>query len=111
MVAFCNIESEIYEKAKEKVADLTVDNASEDEDDDDDELNDCNGQEEEGSPADEGLVFDLDGDVNLESAFLRGLLSDVRASPTLESVGVVATELTHREMRDHEPTEDDWENM
>ena len=79
--------------------------------DEDDEWNEDNDQELEGeeSPADEDLVLDLDSDVNLESAFLRGLLSDVQISPILEHAA--ASAVTTREMRDREPTEDDWENM
>ena len=62
---------------------------------------------------DRSPTFDLDSDIDLESPFLQSMLSDTRMSPTLEQVVVPAATAgsRHSEMRDCEPTEDDWENM
>ena len=99
MVAFCNIEGEIYKKAKQQAADLTVNDSSEDEDDDEDE---------DRSPLDRNPMFDLDSDVDLESPFLQNMLSDTRVSPTPEQDATPgATTAPTRS----EPTEDDWENI
>ena len=110
MVAFCNIESEIYEKAKQQVVDLTVNDSS---DDEDDEQSGDDNQGEGGSTADEDPVFELDGDINLESLFLQSMLLDMETSLTSESgiIPAVVAGPAHGEMKDWEPTEDDWENM
>ena len=65
-------------------------------------------------PTDKDLVFDLDEDIDLESPFLRGMLSDAPPSLAPErdaAPAVVTAGSVHMEMRDSEPTEDDWENM
>lgn len=81
VVAFYKIEDEIYQKARQKVTDLTADDSSEDKGDD---QNGPNVEQEERSPIDRDLAFDLDGDVNLKSMFLQDMLSDVRtAVPSL----------------------------
>ena len=98
VVAFCNIKGEIYEKARQQVADLMGNDSSEDEDDNQDEAR---------SPVGKSPVFDLDGDVDLESPFLQGMLSDAQVSST-PARGTTPTVTTGS---DDEPTEDDWENM
>jgi len=57
-----------------------------------------------------GGGFDLDGGVDLTSSFLSSMLSDERPAPDLN--GLVAPAIaTHTDMRDREPTKDEWENM
>ena len=52
-------------------------------------------------------------DVDLESPFLQNMLSDAQMSPTPEQVATPAATSgpTRSEMKDYEPTEDDWEDM
>ena len=102
VVAFCNIEGKIHKKAKQQVADLAAGGGSSDNDDDD-------YQDENGNLVNQNPMFDLDGDVDLESQFLQGMLSDTQMTPTLEQA--TPAETVHSEMKDCEPTEDDWENM
>jgi len=104
VVAFCNIEAEIYGgNAKQRATNLT----SEDEDN---KWNGDNDQEENGSSVDTDPVFVLDSDINLKSLFLQGMLSDAQ-TPECAAILVVADEPVDREARDREPTEDDWTNM
>jgi hypothetical protein len=108
VVAFCNIESEIYKKARDRVVDLTVNDSSEDEDDNQSD----NDQDENGSPAGKDSTFDLDGDVDLESPFLQGLLSDTQTpTPGRSTTPAITNGSILMETRDRIPTEDDWKNM
>jgi len=57
-------------------------------------------------------VCDLDDNVNLDSRFLRGMLSDTQVSTSGSVTPPVATtEPVNVGTRDREPTEDDWENV
>ena len=116
MVAFYNIESEIHEKAKQEVVDLVDDDPSEDNDDNQSgggSQNEDGNQDRDRSPVDKGPVFDLDGDIDLESPFLQGMLSDMQIPPTPEryTTPVAAVGSTSTEIMDCESTEDEWENM
>ena len=57
--------------------------------------------------------LDLDGDIDLESPFLQGMLSDMQIPPTpqMDATPVAVAGSTSAEIRDCEPTEDEWENM
>ena len=98
VVAFCNIENEIYAKANKQVIDLTTEDLSEDDED----------KNEDANPVDKDREFNLDDDVDLESPLLDGMLSDRRPASNQENVAAITA---HVEMRDREPTEDDWENL
>jgi len=101
VVAFCNIENEIYAKANKKVVDLTVEDLSEDEGDQDKDMN----------PVDKDSEFNLDDDVDLGSPLLNGMLSDRQPAPDRENVATSMATAVRLEPRNHEPTEDDWENF
>ena len=101
MVAFYDIEAEIYTKAKQQADDFTPEDSSEDEDDD---------RDEGGNPADKDGAFELDDDIDLSSPFLCDMLSDERLVPDLKGV-MAPTITTCTEMRNREPTEEEWENM
>ena len=98
VVTFYDIEGEIYEKAKQQAIDLTADESSEEDDD----------QDEDRGPANKDLVFDLDDDINLDSPFLQGMLSDTRVSAPESTAATTGPVLI--KPKDCEPTEDNWEN-
>ena len=57
--------------------------------------------------------FELDDDVDLTSPFLRGMLSDKQLVPDNRDAVVpsITTANVGAEMRNREPSEDDWENV
>lgn len=67
MVAFCNIEGEIYEKAKRQVVDLTANDLGKEEDDDQKEGN----EDEDTSPVEKDPVFYLTATLTLNHFFFR----------------------------------------
>ena len=69
IVAFCDIEEEVYAKAKQQAADFVAEDSSEDEDD-------GWGERGHGGPTGNGEEFEFDDDVDLASPFPRGMLSD-----------------------------------
>ena len=99
VVAFCNIENEIYVKADKQVVDPIVEELSEDEED----------QNKDTNPMDKDGEFTLDDDVDLESSLLDSMLSD--RQPALNQANTTACVAAVVEMRNHEPTEHDWENL
>jgi hypothetical protein len=103
VVASCNIEGGIYEKARQQVTDLTSNDSSEDKDDSQNKGDD---QDEARSPVGKSPVCNLDSDVDLESSFLQGMLSDIQMSPT-PGRGTTPTAATDSVC---EPTEDGQEN-
>ena len=105
IVAFCNIEEEIYAKAKQQATDFVAENSSEDEDDGWDESG-------HGGPMSNGEEFEFDDDIDLASPFLHGILSDKQLVPNFEDTTFrITTGNIGTETRNHEPSEDDWENM
>jgi len=98
--AFCNIENEIYAKVNKQVADLMVEDLSEDEGDQDKDMN----------PADKDSEFNLDDDVDLGSP-LNSMLSDRQPAPDQENITASTATAAKLEMRNHKPTEGDWENL
>jgi hypothetical protein len=96
VVAFYDIEAEIYTKARQRTNDHAAEDSSEGE----------NNEDKDGGPPGK----DIDGDIDLASHFLRDILSDERPAPDSEGImpPVVAT---HMEMGSHEATEEEWENM
>ena len=50
---------------------------------------------------------------DLESSFLRGILSDTQMPSTSgeDTIPTVITGPVHVEMKDREPTEDDWDRV
>ena len=102
VVAFCNIENEIYAKANKQVVDLTVEDLSEDSEGD---------QDKDANPVDKDSEFNLDDDVDLRSPLLDGMLSDRQPTPDQENIPASAAVAARLETRNHEPTEDDWENL
>ena len=105
IVASCHIEEEIYAKAKQQAADFVAEDSSEDEDDGWDESG-------HGGPMGNGEEFEFDDDVDLASPFLRGMLSDKQLVPNFEdTVSATTAGNIRTETRNHEPSEDDWENM
>ena len=55
--------------------------------------------------------FNLDDDVDLRSPLLDGMLSDRQPTPDQENIPASAAVTAHLETKNHEPTEDDWENL
>jgi len=100
-VAFCNIENEIYAKVNKQVVDLTVEDLSEDEGD----------QDKDANPADKDSEFNLDNNIDLGSPLLDGMLSDRQPTPDQENIAASTAAAARLETRNHEPTEDDWENL
>lgn len=100
VVAFYDIEAEIYTKAKRQADDHTPEDPSEDEDDN---------PNDDKNPADEDGEFELDNDIDLSSPFLHNMLSDKQLVPDLEDV-MTPTSTMYPEWRDREPTEEEWEN-
>ena len=54
--------------------------------------------------------FELDGEVNLESIFLQGMLSEKSPLGSLTVTGYRGR-LVSQDLDDAEPTEDDWRNL
>ena len=92
---------------RQKVTDLTADDSSEDEGND---QNGPNVEQEERSPMDRDLAFDLDGDVNLDSKFLQDMLSDVQQCPASEDATTLVV-IADPAGTNSELTEEDWENI
>ena len=84
-----------------QVVNLTVEDLSEDEGDQDKDVN----------PADKDSEFNLDDKVDLGSPLLDGMLSDRQPTPDQENIAASTATATRLETRNHEPTEDDWENL
>ena len=101
MVAFYDINEEIYKTAEQRANSDTVEDLSDSEDDD---------QDEDGDTTEEDVEFELDDDVDFTSPFLHSMLSDQRPASSL-SDAVVSVAATHVEMKSREPTEEEWENM
>jgi len=53
-------------------------------------------------------VFELDDDVDLSSPSLRNILSNEQPTPALGGI-TAPTATTHAELRNREPTEEEWE--
>ena len=102
VVAFYDIEAEIHAKAKQGVDDYAPEDSSESEDED---------QDEDGNPATRDREFELDEDINLSSPFLRNMLSDEQPAPVPGDTRLPAVAATYTELRNREPTEEEWENM
>jgi len=100
-VAFCNIKNEIYAKVNKQVVDLTVEDLSEDEGD----------QDKDANPAGKDSEFNLDNNIDLGSPLLDGMLSDRQPTPDQENITASTAAAARLETRNHEPTEDDWENL
>ena len=79
IVAFCNIEEEIYAKAKQQAADFVAEDSSGDEDDGWDESG-------HGGPTGNGEEFEFDDDVDLTSPFPHGMLLDKQLVPNFEDI-------------------------
>ena len=66
------------------------------------------------NPTSKDPVFDLDSAIDPESPFLRGVrLSDTQMPLTSreDATLTVTTGPVHVEMKDREPTEDDWDRV
>jgi len=104
VVAFYDIEAEIYAKARRRINDHMPGDSSEEDDNDDDD------DDDDRSPTRKDREFELDGDIDLTSPLLRDILSDER--PALGSEGAAPpTVAIHGETRNREATEEEWENM
>ena len=101
VVAFYDIEAEIYARARQRINDQVSEDSSDDSD---------NGDDEDRSPAGKDGEFELDGDIDLASPFLRNILSDERPTPGSEGAAPPAVAV-HGETRNREATEEEWENM
>ena len=101
VVTFYDIEAEIYARARQQINNQASEDSSEDDDD---------GNDKDRSPAGKDGEFELDGDIDLASPFLRKILSD--EPPSLGSEGVAPPAVAVcRETRNREATEEEWENM
>ena len=88
MVAFHDIEAEIYVKAKQQASDGVAYSSSGLDDNDDDGDDRC--------PAVKDGDFELDDDIDLTSIFLRNMVSDEQPTPDpmgLATPSIVATHL------------------
>ena len=91
-------------------------NLSEDEDNDqneDDSQGVGEGQGEGENPMSKDLVFDLNSVINPILPFLQGILLDTQMLSTSgeDTTPTVTTGPMHVEIKDCEPTEDNWEDM
>lgn len=110
VVAFYNIEAEIHVKARQQVNDHVPEDLSKAEDDSQD--GDANPAAKDGdaNPAVKDGEFELDDDINLSSPFLRYMLLDKWLAQVFE--GTATPQITvYTEMRNCEPTEEEWANM
>ena len=104
VVAFHDIEAEIYKKAEEWASADATEGSDEDEDDDQDE-------EREPAKADDDQEFELDDDIDLASSFLRNMLADTKPS-VLSPRGLAAPAVASlMEVRNREATEEEWANV
>ena len=85
---------------KQRADDYAPEDSSEDEEDED----------EDGVPADMDGDFEFDKHVDLSSPFLCNILSDEWLVPNLEGVTAPTTAM-YVEMKNREPTEEEWKNM
>jgi len=102
VVAFCNIENEIYAKANKQATNSTTEDSSEDEEGD---------RNEDTDPVDKDGEFYLDDEIDLESPLLNSMLSDRQLEPGPENFWASTTAAAHVGAVNLEPTEDDWENL
>ena len=100
VVAFYDVEAEIYARAKQQAED-TANDPGEDEDEDDD-------SNEDRGPIDKDGDFELDDDIDLSSPFLHNMVSE---RPVPNFTGLVAPVVaTHLETNRNATTEE-WDNM
>ena len=116
MVAFHNIEAEIYAKAKQRASDSAVNGSSGDDNDNKNDDGDGDGDDDGSNddddsrdPAVKGGDFELDDDIDLMSPFLCNMVSDKQLTPDLMGLTtpVAATDLEIN----RDATAEEWENM
>ena len=92
---------------------LSGDKDKDQNEDDSQGVGESQGKGENPTTTSKDLVFDLNSVINPESPFLRGILSDMQIPSTLgeDTTPTVTTGPVHVEMKDHELTEDNWENI
>ena len=89
-------------KAKQQVDDHAPEDSSESEDED---------QGEDGNPAAKDGEFELDEDIDLSSPILRNILSDEHLALAPQGTTPPTFAGAPTELRDREPTEEEWDNM
>jgi hypothetical protein len=67
-------------------------------------------QDEDENPANKDGESELDDDIDLSSPFPRNMLSDEQPVQDFEGI-TIPTIIERADMRNHEPTEEEWENM
>ena len=102
MVAFHNIEAEIYENTKLQANEDANEDPSEDEDS-------CK-DESQGRLTDKDIEFELDDDIDLTSPFLCSMVSGERPLPSFDGL-VPPAATTRAGMGSREATEEEWDNV
>ena len=101
MVAFYNVEAEIYAKAKQQAKHVAND-LNEDNNDDNEDISEDRG------PGEKNRYFELDEGIDLTSPFLRNMVSD-RPVPGL--TGLVTPIITTDLEMNRAATAEEWDNM
>ena len=102
VVAFHNIEAEVYETTKPQVNEDPNEDPSEDEDNRQDE--------NQGRLTDKDVEFELDDDIDLTSPFLCSMVSGEQPLPSFDGLAPPAV-TTHAGTRSREATEEEWDNV
>ena len=105
MVAFHDIEAEIYVKAKHQAGDSVAYSSSRLDDDNDD-----SDDGDDRCPAVKGRDFELDDGIDLTSIFLRNMVSDERPAPDPMGLATPSIVATHLGMN-RNATAEEWETM